>query len=187
VAIPIGPRQDYEVQKVAALLLLIGTSTLAGCTSSSTSGVPRCTTAQLNITASPGGVAAGHSSVLVRFRNVVRTSCSLIGYPSIADVGSNGAEILGAVPTPNGYIGGLRDPNTLPETTLRPGETATSIVEAVNSANYQPPCPTLAGITGMSITPPGQARGVTVTMTLGDSICSQLEVHPVVKGQTGDR
>lgn len=171
---------------VLIVLILVYPFSVAACTGSSTSAAPECRTSQLTITAVPGGVAAGHSAIDIHFRNVSKVQCSMVGYPFVSDINAKGAPVLQAIPTPQGYIGGLRNPDTLPIVDLAPGQTATSIIEAVNSANYFPPCPTVTGETGMFVQPPGQEKGVTVPLTLGNSVCSQLEVHPVVAGQVGD-
>lgn len=163
------------------VLISLASLSLAGCASSSTSvGLP-CRISQLSITISTPGAAAGHEGALIHFRNISKAACSMVGYPFVAQ--ANG---LQALDTPQGYMGGLKNPDTLPAVVLAPNQTATSVLEAVNILAYSPPCPTVTGKMGTSIEPPGQEKAVTVALTLADSVCSQLQVHPVVAGQTGD-
>lgn len=164
-----------------AVVIAMGCLSLAGCTSSSLSvGLP-CRTSQLSITISGPGAAAGHEGALIHFRNISKAECSMVGYPFVEQV--NG---LQALDTPQGYMGGLKNPDTLPLVDLAPNQTATSVLEAINGLGYSRPCPSVTGQMGTSIEPPGQEKAVTLALTLADSVCSQLQVHPVVAGKTGD-
>lgn len=165
------------------VLVLALPATVSAC-SSTESAARLCTTSQLVITVVPGGAAGGHYGLLARFRNKGHAECSLVGYPVVADVNASGGHLLAATLTPQGYIGGLRNANTLPAATLAPGQTATAVIEALNTTS-SPPCPTVTGETGLFVAPPGQTEGTTFPLVIGNSICSQLEVHPVVAGMTG--
>lgn len=124
----------------------------------------------------------GNSAVVVLFENDSSGTCDLSGYPAVSGVGSSGAAVGKATPSPGGYLGGLPVGDTkLPVVRLRPGASASAMVEGTdNPQGSATSCPTLSGL---EVTPPG--GGVPVRLPAAPGDCNGLEVHPVVPGDTG--
>ena len=127
---------------------------------------------------------AGHVGTVLVFRNTGTGRCALSGYPGVAGLDANGAQVAQARRTANGYLGGLQSGLTTgPEVPLAPGAAASALVEGtdvpVGSATSCPSYPALL------VTPPGTT--VSVRLVLADPFpgCSGLMVHPVVPGLTG--
>ncbi|MGH9018481.1 MAG: DUF4232 domain-containing protein [Acidimicrobiales bacterium] len=172
------------IRRLLAVVTVALSLAAAGCgRTSGTTAVPlACRTAQLGVTAGRGGVAAGHSGFPLLFRNTGGRACLLSGYPGIALLGSDGGAAIEAQPVPNGYIGGLRDYSggPLPEIRLLPGETASALVEGDDAPPVGvAPCGPFAAI---RVTPPHAGPSVRLAVRVP---CSDVEVHPVVPGTTG--
>ena len=152
-------------------------------TASASASVPSrpvepCDAQSITVTAStqsPNGVPlVAHLHRAVRLIFTLRpgaSRCSLSGYPT---VDTDGGPLLHAEQIPRGYIGGLpENAGALPVVTLRPGQDAQAIVEAlaVDAAGNQ--CPTSAVL---KVTPPGTSQTLTVPEPF--DTC-RLQVHPV--------
>lgn len=126
-----------------------------------------------------GGV--GHIGVTVVFTNRSRTTCSLYGYPGVAALNAAGQQVVQAVRTTSGYLGGVASGATAPIVDLQPGQSASATVEGtdvpVGSATSCPTYPRLL------VTPPNTTVSTTVTASLPG--CSPVQVHPVVPGTSG--
>lgn len=147
-------------------------------------GTGECTVAHLNLTLVQSGAAAGHYGFVLVFRHDQTATCRLQGYPGVAALDENGAQVAQARRTPSGYLGGLRDPSGRPAAVdLAPGGVASALVEGTNV----PPggastCPVYKGVL---VTPPDETRSVRLDVTANG--CSGLEVHPVVPGERGSQ
>lgn len=148
-----------------------------------TAGVARCTIADLAISDRSGGVGAGNWGVVLIFRNVASAPCVLGGYPGVAGLNASRQQVLQAVRTPSGYIGGLPIGQTKPPVVLLdPGTEASALVEGSDyGIGTATSCPSLAGLL---VTPPGSRHSVAL-MRQTPYECSGLQVHPVVAGTTG--
>jgi hypothetical protein len=111
-------------------------------------------------------------------------TCLLQGYPGVAALDQNDAQVTQARRTPSGYLGGLRDPSGQPPAVnLEPGGVASALVEGTNV----PPggassCPLYKGVL---VTPPDETHSVRLDVTANG--CNGLEVHPVVPGEKGSQ
>lgn len=148
-----------------------------------TTGVARCSIADLVISDRSGGVGLGNWGVVLTFRNVAAAPCLLGGYPGVAGLNASRQQVLQAVRTPSGYMGGLPIDQTKPPVVLlAPGAEASALVEGsdylIGTATS---CPSLAGLL---VTPPGSRHSVALMRQTAYE-CSGWQVHPVVAGTTG--
>lgn len=162
-------------------------TTTAPATSSTTvaarpAGPADCASGQLTVTNAPSQAGAGHSGVVVLFRNRSTATCLLQGYPGVAGLNSAGAQVTQAKRTPSGYLGGLGPGQTAPPVVaLAPGQQASALVEGTDvPTGSATSCPSLAGLL---VTAPNVHHSVHLSGAPGD--CSGLQVHPVVAGTTG--
>jgi hypothetical protein len=149
-----------------------------------------CENGQIAVTFRPAGVAAGSSGQVIGFVNVSSVTCTLTGYPGVAGLDAQGRQVIQAQRQLVGMLGGLANGSTtLPTVTLRPGQSASAMVEGTDnpvgtatSCIYYP---------SLLVTPPNLTRPIKVNETLwgstapGFSGCSGIRVDPVVPGPTG--
>jgi hypothetical protein len=121
---------------------------------------------------------------VILFKNTANTSCSLAGYPGVAGLDASGTQIIQAKRTPGGYMGGLTPGDTtVTAVTLRPGQTASAMVEGTDAPRGSATsCPKLSGLL---VTAPNTRTSTRLPVAPGD--CTGLEVHPVVPGTTGSQ
>jgi hypothetical protein len=138
---------------------------------------PACGNTALSVSRSSTQGATGHGSVVLRFRNVSSSSCSLYGYPGLDALNSAGHAIAHAQRTLSGFAGGVHAENTA---IITPGHYGSATVEWLNFN------PVTAGdctfSAALATTPPNTTH--TVHLPVSVSIC-KLQVHPVVAGTTG--
>jgi len=148
-----------------------------------TAGVARCAIADLAISDRSGGVGLGNWGLVLIFRNVASVPCVLGGYPGVAGLNASHQQVLQAVRTPSGYLGGLPVGQSKPPVVLLdPGAEASALVEGSDvPRGTATSCPSLAGLL---VTPPDSRHSVAL-MRLTPYECSGLQVHPVVAGTTG--
>jgi Protein of unknown function (DUF4232) len=140
-----------------------------------------CTSSQLHTTVADGLAGAGHSSSVIVVRNAGPGSCRLTGYPDVRFLNGAGVEVARSVPTPQGFAGGLPVGAPIPDLDLRPGESASAVVEGTDiPIGTATSCPSYASYT---ITLPGWPGTTTIDHPYGG--CSEIEVHPFVIGFNG--
>ena len=149
-----------------------------------------CKNGQIAVSVRDAGAAAGSTGQVIGFVNVSKVACTLTGYPGVAGLDAQGRQVIQAQRQLMGMLGGLANLATTPPTlTLRPGQSASAMVEGTDnpvgtatSCTYYP---------SLLVTPPDLTRSMKVTQTLpGSSIpgfpgCSGIRVDPVVPGITG--
>jgi hypothetical protein len=140
-----------------------------------------CTIIDLNITVGGGDAGAGHRSVALIFRNTATATCQLRGYPGVAALDGQGTQVEQAQRSPAGYLGGLKG-TTVPTVDVAPGQTASALVEALASGPGGASC---TGYRGLLVTPPDETHSVRLALTWDG--CSNLQIHPVVPGDTGQQ
>ena len=143
---------------------------------------PSCTGGQLSTTLGKQGVGLGHVGQVVVFTNVGTSGCTLYGYPGVAGLDAAGTQIMQAIRTPSGYLGGLWNaPNGPPPVVaLAPGQVASALVEGVDNQVGSMPCVQLSSLL---VTAPTTTRSVDLPSDSHE--CDGLEVHPVVPGTSG--
>jgi photosystem II stability/assembly factor-like uncharacterized protein len=161
--------------------------TTAGIEAAATAtSMPSCSNTQLSISAGRSGAGLGHNGEALLFTNVSQSGCTLYGYPGVAALDAAGTQILQAARTPLGYLGGLMEPTSIiPLVPLSPGQSASALVEGtdnpVGPGPNPPPCPVDSGLL---VTAPNTTHSV--HLPGGPSLCSGLQIHPVVPGTSGD-
>jgi hypothetical protein len=148
--------------------------------------LPSCANAQIAISPGRSGAGLGHIGETLLFTNISQSACTLYGYPGVAALDSAGAQILQANRTTTGYLGGLAESsNPAPLVTLLPGHSASALVEGtddpIGPGPDPPPCPVDSGLL---VTAPNTTRSV--RLPAGPTLCSGLQVHPVVAGSSGN-
>jgi hypothetical protein len=141
-----------------------------------------CTVAHLSINLGEGGAGSGHRSAALMFRNTGSKTCRLHGYPGVAALDAHGTQIEQARRTPSGYLGGLKPAASAPIADIAPGQSASALLEALA---FGPGGRSCAPYAGLLVTPPDETRSVRLAWS-GDG-CSNLEIHPVVPGDTGQQ
>jgi len=107
-----------------------------------------------------------------------------MGYPGVAALTTQGVQAQQAQRELNGYLGGLENSTTLPLVVLASGQTASALVEGTdNPVNGASSCPSYPALL---VTPPGFTVSTKVSVG-GFPGCSNLEVHPVVPGTSGQK
>jgi hypothetical protein len=120
--------------------------------------------------------------VILVFTNTSDATCLLWGYPAVAGLNSQGAQVVQARATPSGYLGGLAPGQSLSAIHLAPGQKASAKVEGTdNPVGTARSCPTYRDLL---VTPPDMTSSTVVDASLPG--CSPLQVHPIVAGTTGD-
>jgi len=146
--------------------------------------VADCVATGLGVSLGGGGAGLGHVSINLLFKNTASTTCTLTGYPVVALLDSSGNQVVQAVASPSGYMGGLPTGETTPPTvTLTPGATASAKVEGTdNPVNGATSCPSYSAIL---VTPPNNNQAIRLPLAAPFPDCSGIQVHPVVLGTTG--
>ena len=149
-----------------------------------TTGSGGCTTAVLSVSLGRSDAGAGHVGTVVLFRNTGTGPCVLSGYPGVAALDAQGAQVAQARRTANGYLGGLQSGLTTgPTVTLTAGGEASALVEGTDvPSGSATSCPSYPAVL---ITPPGETHSVRLALAAPFPGCSDLLVHPVVPGTTG--
>jgi hypothetical protein len=145
-----------------------------------------CTTGVLAITEGSALGQFGQVGVPLLFRNSGTEACLLRGYPTVEAVDAVGGKVT-LQQTPSGPLGGLSELNATPPTIeLRPGATASALVEGTNAvdagADGGAGCTPYAALL---VTPPNATGAVKVVTEM--TACGAMAVHPVVEGARGSQ
>ena len=168
---------------VAATSAAAPTGTPAGTAASSAAaaaGVAGCTLASLSVTAGAPDASAGHRREVLVFTNTGTVPCTIRGYPGVAALDAGSAQVAQARRTVHGYEGGLSSGSAPPLVTLRPGGSASSIVEALAAGADGASC---VAWSGLLVTAPDDTRST--RLPWDSDGCADLQVHPVVPGTGG--
>jgi uncharacterized protein DUF4232 len=166
------------------VLVLSGISSFTPPASASSPG--RCQETQIDVGIVSRGVALGHVGEAVVITNISSSACTLTGYPTVRFSGAASVVVSVARKTLNGYIGGLGAAGVvlpLPVVTLRAhGGMASSLIEGEdNPAGNARSCVTY---TKVSVTLPHLNPPYRITSRFPG--CVRPQVHPLVKGSSGD-
>jgi len=142
----------------------------------------RCSITDLRVTTGEFQGATGHQGGPLLFRNISHRICQLRAYPGVDGLDASGRSVAHARRSPKGFLGGLGTSDAVPPTVvLRPGETASALVEGTSvptgDASSCPSYPSLLVI------PPNETHSVKLRRELPG--CSPIEIHPVVPGTSG--
>lgn len=139
--------------------------------------VPACQGNLIAVSHSHSQGAMGHGNVILRFRNISQSTCSLRGYPGVDALGPHGGVLAHAKRTVHGFTGGASSVRTI---VLHSWQRASADLEWANFGANGKSCRFSRSI---AITPPNTSR--TVHARVSVSVCS-LQIHPVVKGTSGN-
>jgi hypothetical protein len=154
--------------------------------------MPPCASNQLRINALQYGAAGGAASEVIAFTNTSSEPCSLTGYPGVAALDNQGAQVEQARRQLNAMLGGQYEGNQPQTVPLGPGELASATVEGSDVPLGASACPAYFG--SFLVTAPNGTTSVTLTSIgiqgpdfaeHGFPGCSPLVVTPVVPGTTG--
>jgi hypothetical protein len=149
-------------------------------TTSATTAASGCTLPQLAVT-STSNAGLGHIGAILIFTNTSQATCSLVGYPGVAMLNAQGAQVLQAIRTPNAYLGGIPTGTRPPTVILKPGGAASATLEGTDvPAGTATTCPTYPKIL---VTPPNATQSTTLAVSMPG--CSPVQIHPVVPGTSG--
>jgi hypothetical protein len=139
--------------------------------------VPACRGALIHIAHTVPEGAMGTSAMVLRFRNISQSTCSLYGYPGLDALRNNGTVLAHAKRVRDGSVGGARRIRTI---VLEPNHLASASVQWYNFN------PTTGGACAFSakiaVTPANTST--TTKFPVSVSKCG-LQVHPTVAGKGG--
>jgi hypothetical protein len=139
--------------------------------------VPQCQGALIQLSHSHPQGATGHGNVVLIFRNISQSTCSLRGYPGLDAIGPHGGVLAHARRSLRGFTGGAHAINTI---VLHSFQRASADVEWMNFRSNGGSCRFSKSI---ATTPPSTTK--TFHRPVSVSVCN-LQVHPVVRGTSGN-
>lgn len=141
-----------------------------------------CRTGDLSVALGGRGGAAGSAYAPLVFTNTSSATCSLYGYPGVSYVAPSSGKQVGAAASRN-------PAHAATTVTLAPGQSAASLVQMANAANYPAARCSSTPVSGLRVYPPGQKTAAFVAFASSQSACStdvdQLSVAAVTAGTTG--
>jgi hypothetical protein len=149
--------------------------------------VPNCVETQLAVTgvAAPGGSL--HAGVVIHYRNVSATACSLTGYSNVVGINFEIGKSRAARRVINGYLGGWvgykkgkTEPLPLAVLRARDGEASSMVEWADGGTDQQPGCSVL---TSLWVNMPGGRRPFALKESM--LVCGYFDATPIVPGVTG--
>jgi hypothetical protein len=152
------------------------------------SSAPSCVNGQVSVSAGSVVAGLGHVAVPFVFTNQSQATCTLSGYPGVAGLNEMGNQVVQAERTLGGYMGPFLTSPNLPVVPLAPGQSASALIESTdNPIGTATTCPAYPSFL---VTPPNLTVSVRQPIPNfgsdpGIPGCSQIDVHPVVPGDTG--
>jgi hypothetical protein len=153
---------------------------------------PRCTTAELDVSALKFGAGLGNVAEVLAFKNVGAELCTLTGYPGVAALDARGGQVAQARRSLTAMMGG-QDTGTQPMTVpLEPGHVATATVDG--SDNPVGTATSCVSYPALLVTVPAETRSTVLRgigwqgpgfAAQGFPGCTPIVVTPVVPGDTG--
>ena len=81
-----------------------------------------------------GGAGLGREDQVILFTNHSRSTCTLSGYPRVAELDAQGRQVVQAEQRLGGYLGGFQNgETTFSNVTLAPGQTGSATVEGTDN------------------------------------------------------
>ena len=162
----------------ALAVTLAGSLGLTGTASAATTRT--CQLSDVHVHLLGAGVGAGNWADILTLTNVSRTPCTSSGYLTVHLLKTHDQRLARAPRERAGYMGGYLKPGRLPLVTLRPGESASALLQGSSAYCNDNPCPLAWGI---SIRLPGQAGFVRMRIVVQNS--PTIGITPLVPGLTG--
>ncbi|HVV22913.1 MAG TPA: DUF4232 domain-containing protein [Pseudonocardiaceae bacterium] len=141
-------------------------------------GSSECRTTNLKLSLGPSDGAAGHVYQALRFTNVSKVSCLIVGFPGVSYVtGDNGTQV-GAPAQRDGSIG--------QRITLKPGQVASAIVTRTDVGVFDSSVCKPTSVRGFRVYPPDSTASMFVassgTGCAGNPPSPQLRVQTIKPG-----
>ena len=162
----------------AAAAATLGVAGIAAVTASANASTPACGNYSLAVSRTGNDAAAGHGRIVLLFRNVSHTTCTLYGYPGLDALNASGHVLAHAKRTLSGYMGGAYAGERT--VTITPGHYGSAVVEWLNFNPVTTGDCTFSK--SVATTPANTTR--TWHLAASVSICN-LQVHPTVAGTSG--
>lgn len=169
--------RKFLIGAASAAVLTTGIAGGIAAPAGAAASTPSCKGALIQLSHSRTNGAAGHGNVILRFRNISQSTCSLRGYPGADALGPNGGVLAHAKRTKHGFTGGTNAVRTI---VLHSWQVASADLEWTNISSNGGKCKFSKSI---AVTPPNTTK--TFHRKLSVSTCN-LQIHPVVKGKTGN-
>ncbi len=139
--------------------------------------VPSCQGALIHVAHTAPEGAMGTSAMVLRFRNISQSTCSLYGYPGLDALRNNGTVLAHAKRVKDGSVGGTRKIRTI---VLQPNHVASASVQWHNFN------PTTGGDCAFSAKIAVTPANTSTTSNFPVSVAKcGLQVHPTVAGKGG--
>jgi hypothetical protein len=181
---PLTTFVSAPTESSAAAAGVVATSSTSAAIQTST--VPPCLGRATAISVSPVEEAMGNVAVILVFRNIGTTTCSLYGYPGVAGLDRSGRQTTQAQRTQTGFFAIVPVPYRA--VTLVPSAVASAVVNGADNQPTASPCPVYPAFL---VTPPGTYTSTKVPINTphltanGFPGCDGLSVQPVVAGTKG--
>jgi hypothetical protein len=152
---------------------------------------PRCTTANVAVSALKFEAALGNVAEVIAFKNVGATLCTLTGYPGVAALDGRGVQVQQARRSLSAYLGGVGPYMQPPAVPLEPGQVATATVDGSDNPVGETSC---AYFPALLVTVPDETGSIVLGAVgwqgptfraQGFPGCVPLTVTPVVPGTSG--
>jgi hypothetical protein len=143
-----------------------------------TSATAECKPGNLKLSLGPSDAAAGHVYQALRFTNVSKVSCVIVGFPGLSYVtGDSGAQV-GKPAERDGSIGA--------QITLRPGQVASTVVTETDIGVFDTSTCKPTATRGFRVYPPDSTASVFVAQSgmgcAGNPPSAQLRVQTIKPG-----
>ncbi|MEO6702021.1 MAG: DUF4232 domain-containing protein [Jatrophihabitantaceae bacterium] len=133
------------------------------------------------VQAAHGGLS--HAGYVIVYSYHGQIPCQLTGYPGLAVLNASGKQVMQAARTPSGYLGGIRNGKPpFPTVLLNAGQSASALLEGLLTDSAGKGCPVEHALL---TTPPGTTVAIKLAATT--AICNQVQIHPIVPGNTGNK
>jgi hypothetical protein len=157
-----------------------GTATSPSVEPSASAGAARCDAGTLRAAPGRGSAATGHVSRVLQLTNTSDGPCTLMGYPDLQRLDTNG----GPVPTKVVHGGGFSFPDQPPSRVqLAAGATASFTADWASATGYPEGCPPESAT--LRITPPDTTGTLTTDIPIRACPDGTIHVSPVVPGPDG--
>jgi hypothetical protein len=163
----------------AGTALVAGLSALAApaVAAQTATAAPACNGALVHVSHTAPQGAMGTSAMVLRFRNISQSTCSLYGYPGLDALRTNGTVLAHAKRVKDGSVGGARRIRTI---VLQPNRVASASVQWYN---FNPVTGAACAFSAkIAVTPANTST--TTQFPVSVSRCG-LQVHPTVAGKGG--
>jgi hypothetical protein len=162
----------------AAAAATLGVAGITAVTASADASTLACGNYSLAVSRTATDGAAGHGRIVLLFRNVSHTTCTLYGYPGLDALNASGQLLAHAKRTLSGYMGGAYAGERT--VTITAGHYGSAVVEWLNFNPVTTGDCTFSK--SVATTPANTTR--TWHLAASVSICN-LQVHPTVAGTSG--